>query len=357
MGNSNSHIDSTKTSSIITDFSKVNIPDNYMLIKVVTYNVMLKNSISMRDNIKIIVKYTLETFRSKNIDIICIQGLEDKYSIVDFIKALKKVSSYHNEMLYFAPEFDDIDGNLSRSLHSSFNAVWSNSKAMSSSENNRTNNIIISKYPIINYDIEVLSDKSNDIYNSNSMIFANIDIDDTIISVYNVALCNDLSIINVNNKKEREKEIESMREMVLLNQDDIKKNPKFSKYKKPDIGFICGSLNIKETVSDNITEEYENFVSKNRCADLFRYQNDEDKGFTIITKQRVDYNMFVMTDDIYEQDSPFREDLQKIEKPSDLFKLILKRYNIYFLQTYVNKNIKASKHFPVECIFIMKIDD
>ena len=82
MGNNHSN-------KYINDFSKLTIPDTFSIIKLISYDINLYNSIAMRDNIYEIIKYLFSEEDNKYADIICLQEVFDKKIrkiIIDYFK-------------------------------------------------------------------------------------------------------------------------------------------------------------------------------------------------------------------------------------------------------------------------------
>jgi len=98
----------------IYDFSKVDIPKEYVLIKIATFNINLKNGINLIMRVKDIISYIISSFKNKEIDIICIQGIQDYVSLEVLISELKRFAKFNRETFYYAPEFDNINENINQ---------------------------------------------------------------------------------------------------------------------------------------------------------------------------------------------------------------------------------------------------
>ena len=92
----------------ITNYEKVDIPNESVLLKIATYNIDLKNTINLSNNIKNILTYIIEPYKGKHHDIICLQGISDYISASHLIKELKHYTKSQGQILYFAPNFSEI---------------------------------------------------------------------------------------------------------------------------------------------------------------------------------------------------------------------------------------------------------
>lgn len=331
----------------INDFSKISIPDNYSMVKIISYNVSLKNSINLYNEIFNITKYILTRIKGIYNDIICIQGIEDKYALYEFVCAIKKVSNKMNMTLHTVPDFEDIVVEKSNSYKSSFHLSWSHSKPVSMAVTEILSCLIISRYPIINYNITKLMDDINC-----PLILANININNTIITICNINLHK--NIINIDKIETRKKELNKINNIVHNNKTHLKNN--YSKYNISDIIFICGNFNIEEIALGAINKEYLMLIQNYRMIDIYRYMNINNSGFTNIHNKRTNYLMLKMTDDVYDENNEYNKLLQKIKSHNDMFSLLHKRYGTYFMNSNVNLSINYKYDFPIEIILMIKHD-
>ena len=352
MGNISSN--NVSSANDIINFKNVNIPNNYTMIKIVTYNVQLKNSIDMENNINKIVKYIFSTFRNKDIDIMCIQGLDDKHSLYELVTSVKKMSEKYGIDLYFAPEFDDIDISEKESLRSSFQLTWSGSKTKSDKSENDITNIIISRHLIVSYLYEPLDTLETSLFVIDGIVLSNINVHNSIISIYNISLSNDIASAQVNNSKKRASELDKVKDIITSNITSITTDDRFKQYTKTDINFMVGSFEVTETKNNEINEEYLDITNKFHCADIYRYQHGDYGGYTNIKNERSDYIMLLLTEDIFDIKGKYHQIMLDIKEPYDVLKLIFKRYNLHTVQTHVNTDEDCRPNFPVESIMIFK---
>ena len=64
--------------------------------------------------------------------------------------------------------------------------------------------------------------------------------------------------------------------------------------------------------------------------------------------------MFLLTEDIFDTNNIYHTMILKVKKPSDILKIIFKRYNLHTIQTYVNIEEDYRPHYPVENVLIFK---
>jgi hypothetical protein len=335
---------------IITNYKNVNIPEDYTMLKMVSYNISLENSISMRSNINKIVRYIFSNINNKVNDIICLQGINDKYAIYELILSIKKVALAKKIKLYFAPEYEDIQI-ATVNLSSSFQLAWSNTRPVSKVLQLETSNVIISRYEIINYLHETL-DNNASYYNSH-VIVANININNSIIAIYNICLCNDIISANINNENMRKNEIMKLNEIIINNSDMLKTDKMFKKYENKDISFIVGKFGIAETQHNSISQEYLDMTGNLRGVDIYRCKNNDEKGYTNKSKKRNNYILLLLSTDIFDEKSKHRKLFMSIKTPEDMLRLLFKRYNIHCFYSDVNTNVNNRNDYPLEIIFIM----
>jgi len=362
----------SKKEIVITDYSKVKIPKDFVLIKIGSHNVNLRNTINLDNKIKEIITYITNNYKNKTLDIVCLQGLYDATSLLVLIREFKKYCLKHKLKIYLAPSFDNIEPGtslspnnivtskqmLDLSFHGSNSSNGSNSGGSKGIKRKKIiQNIIISMHPIISTIYAELDDRTDmdDVLGMQTVIGANILIGNNIISVYNTCLSKDIRSANIINSDVRLSELDTLMNIINKNKNSIT-DEKFKKYNKSDIHLIAGTININEADTDGISQEYIEFISDRKCIDIFRYLHNDDPGFTTSYTERVNYILINLTDDVYDETGKLSESFKEIKSGEQLFNLLFKRYNIYFLDSYVIKNdINTSLiYYPIECIFIVK---
>lgn len=386
---------SKKNETTITDCTKIKIPKDCVLIKMGSYNVNLKNTINLDNKIKETMVYLTNNYRNKVLDIINLQGFYDSFSLKLLVTEFKQYCVKNKMNVYFAPKFDNIEitnnsvdksdtnnsiangiidtkRNFNLNFHSHghnnygaqinrFNKEHGIRKKTNSSGDNKNKkivqNIIISKYPIISTIYAELDDKTDmdDILGVQSVIGANIVIDGMLISIYNTSLSKDIKLANIINSQVRDTELETLVAVIEKNKTDLDSNI-YKNFHKSDIHITVGTININEFDSGKSNEEYVDFISKYNYVDIFRYLHEDDLGHTTSYMQRLHYILLQLTNDIYTEKTQINESYKEIQTNDQLFNFLFKRYNIYFLDNYIIKNIinDALTYYPIECLFVMR---
>lgn len=346
----------------INNFDKVNIPKEYELVKISTYNVNIRNTVNLSNKVDSIINYINESFKNKDTDIICLQGIHDTTSVYTLVKQFKRVTKITKQKFYYSPCFDNIDSEsdddlvmFSRNNSMLFSKKIDNNSKLKLSSKISTQNIIISRYPIVTDIFSELDSAMdiNDILGTQTVVGANISIYGNIISVYNITLCKDIKSANLINNDVRSKEMETVTAVVEQNKKTLKADI-FDRYFTTDIHFLTGSFNIDNIYTNGVNIEYSEFIQKYRLMDIYRYMHSDDYGYTNTSDERMDYIFFLLTDTVYNN----RDNLSKlhdVQSKDELFQFILKIYKIYFLDICVRKDLHinhASVSFPVEAVFM-----
>lgn len=346
---------------------KITVPTDYKLIKLCSINAGLRNSVNAENKIKDILNY----FKDGSFDIICVQGLYDYTSAYNMIKAVKTQTEGCDYKLYFTPDIEILDvkqdynflniNNTNTNTNTNkIKQTRSNKERVSmlkksvikipnptgslntqtvqhlSMKQNRSNkskkdnfkNIIISKYPILSSSFTKLDEETDidDIVGVQTVVCANIKVDNRIISVYNTELCKDIKIANIVNDNVRELELQEVFKVVESNRSNY-----------VDLHFLIGTLNIKEWLDQELNVEYVNLVEGYNCCDIYRYKNADTKGSTSQLNERIDYIFLIKN---------IRDKLDSV---------IHKLYKIYFLDVSV-KQTSSKMSFPLETTFMIKIE-
>lgn len=346
-------------SGTIYNYSKIKIPQEYHMLKMVSFKTNLRHTINMEVKIHQLVNILTDNYRQKSIDILCIQGIGDYIAAVKLITEITKHSEKSGDVFYFAPEFavlDNINSVTSININSEINSKNRRSRSSRFStdikgiigSNREIHNIIISRYPIVSTIFGDL-DLNKNILEKKTIIGANISIFGNLISVYTTSLIKNMKNMGITNDNKRAKQIKNMNIVINHNIQQLRKR-KYMTYNKTDIHLITGNLNISEINNGIITKEYSDFISKTKFVDIFRYLNSGED-----IQNRKNYILLKMTDDIYRKRGDYYKLLDECRNPSDILKLIMKRYRIHFFDMYVRKDIL---HFndtwePIETVFMI----
>jgi uncharacterized pyridoxamine 5'-phosphate oxidase family protein len=348
---------------IITDYSKVSIPNNYVIIKISSYNVNITNTVSLSNKIKNILIFIVSKFKEKDNDVICLQGVYDSVATMELVSEIRKYIVEYNVNFYFAPEFDNIIYNsnsnkisITRSKHSHVSKL----NHINNTQNIEFQNIIISKYPIVSSIYGTLSNNLNEIVtNTKTVIGANITVNNNLISIYCVELSANVETANIDNRYVRQKELYKLNDIIQNNITNIN-NISFDIFRKTDIHLIAGTFHIND-INNMSNEEYHETLQNYKFVDIFRCLHDYTiHGHTDISNKRIDYIFIYLTDDMYDEKSDYFNKIQKIETASELLKLLFERYKIHFIESYVRTDVShnfSSPNFPIETVIMVKYMD
>ena len=170
------------------------------------------------------------------------------------IKHKKDLSRHHHHHHHHLHNCNSYDGSILRTMKRP-NILQRNHSydpnfrygSKNTMRKTKAQNIIISKYPIVTNIYAELDRRTqlDDIIGARTVIGANISIYGNIISVYNTALNKDIKTSNIINVQIREKEVESLFDIIDENKAGMDAEI-FNSYVKTNIHFLLGTLNINE---------------------------------------------------------------------------------------------------------------
>lgn len=339
----------------ISDFSNVEFPSSYALVKISSFNLKLKNKLTIDKEIDSITNYLFNTFHlKKEIDILCIQGIFDSDLALKLIAHISDKMNEKKKTLYFAPSFNKIEKNSS-SITDFIEIIESQNKTKRIStkiENKNktkaiTQNIIISSFPILDWyfcDLDYKHD-ADDVYGIKSMVCANIILGNKLISVYNYELMNNIIVAGVNNEDIRNVEIAALNYEVSRNKIELTQNEKYNVYKKSDVHLLVGPSNINEFCNNIVNKEFIDSIGILKAIDIYRFINNSDFGYTTKNKKERDSFMFLLSDNSFFQNNITRKNI--IEEIHKKYGILFLRSDTYTLPLHLYKQI--------ELIFIIRM--
>lgn len=311
----------------IKDFSKVRLPNGDKMIKITTYHANLKRTDNLIKHIKDITKLVFGMYKSKESDIICIQGIHDVGSAKSLISSLDNYA----DKIYVAPNVDT-------------RTDCRNSSRSNNLMKAKVRNIIISKHPILSAIYGTLSDENHNKFNNmmgiQSIVGVNIDIDVAVISVFCSELSKDISCVNIMNVDTRRSELVTISDIIKKNTASLYKDHIIH---KPHCNFISLLSHIPESVDDAPNVEFMEMIQNHRFIDIHRHlikRNDSD--------DRRNYIFFVMDENVSSID------MNKVKTSKDLIKMIMLKYGIYFLDIYGVSSLNNSDTIPIELVVAFK---
>jgi hypothetical protein len=291
--------------------NNITIPDNYKLIKIISYNVRLIFGSPIRANK--IGYFLTSNYNTIENDIICLQGIYNEESRNIIINIFKKY--YPN--IYIIPDIND-DNNIGL--------------------------LIISKYQVLNYKYKQF-ENNNNISECNGIICININIDNNIISIYNTKLQSDYNNIIYNGgiRKQQFKQVNA------FIKDNIKYISTKTTFYKTNIHLLLGSLNIMglNLYDNSMSDEYVYIDTEYDYLDIYKIINEKPN---YLLKNRNEYIFLYLLNKI-----SISIDSTKNYNKKNILKKIFRYYKINFVSTKIS-NVDYSDHYPIELIFMIKLN-
>lgn len=356
-----------KNNRQIINYNNVSIPEGYALLKICGFNIDIKNTININNTIKDIIAYILIDYNKKYSDIICLQGIHDYSAAKLLIQEIKKYTTTNYFSYFFAPEFNEIHvespfSSKNKSTNLTINKAYfsstfkNNIKKIDEKKNSEFHNIIISKYQILSSVFNSIDDNDDDM---KTIIGANILINNSIISIYCTELSKDDENINKNNSIKRQLQFSKIKDVIRYNINILSMSDSMDQYVKSDIHIIVGSFYINMNM-DNIDDldEYATLSDKYKFMDIYRIlHNGETSDKTNIRNRTDDMMLIYLTPDLYNENGKYYDFIQNISCYNDVKTLIMNRYNVHFVESYVREDMQVFSftNYPIETIFMLKI--
>lgn len=317
--------------------SNYNIPINTFILKISTFYVNLNNDINQTDTIKLIGKYLFSNISNVEIDILCIQGINEQKLLKDLINELKNNSFLYKIPINIAP---NIDTNNSKSINNYIQSIINNN---TDNSNSNINSIIISKYPILTTTNIILNDSYDEkLVGSRKGVLANININGYLISIYNIILSEDY--LGISNIDYRKNEINKLIKYIYTNNEEIINFN--NKYElgliNKNINIICGNFNLPEIKEFNINPELSDIFRTLKAIDTYRIKEQPNniKHFTNIKNFKHCYILLLINN------LDFSTNL-------DVLNYSYKYHGIIVIKSYIVKHIISNDNYPLETIFLM----
>lgn len=319
--------------------TKYIIPDNTQLLKISSFYVDLNDDINKYDIVKFIAKYVYSDNHSLEVDIICIQGINDENLVKLLIKEILEISNSIKVPVNVVPR---IDLN-SDSLDNSIQLTWNKS---SENEGFDSNNIIISKYPIITTSKIILNDSIDEkLVGSKKAVIANINVSGYLVTVINIMLSEDY--LGISNSDFRKYEIDQLLKYIYQNNIEMKKiiDTYDLKVINKNVSIICGNMNVFEYKNSKINPELLQIFRTMKALDTFRISNLNEKEniYTNISNYKNCYILLILNEMIL---------LDQLNE-NDLLKYSFDKLGITVIKSYIEKNIMSNGNYPIETIFLL----
>lgn len=318
---------------------KYNIPQNTSLLKISSFYINLNDDINRFESIKMIARYIFSNYYDVEVDIICIQGINNNKLVKIMIDEILHLSRDLQIPVNIVPKVNYNDLSNTNSIQ----LTWINSSDI---ENIDTNNIIISKYPIITTSRVNLNESFDEkLMGSRKATIANINVDGYLISIFNLILSEDF--LGVSNAEYRKSEIEKLFKYVKAN--NIEMNKMNERYKldliNKNVNIICGNFNIHEFKNCTVNSELIDIFKYIKALDTFRITNiNNDNTFTNTRGFRDCYILLLLNE----------LDLDNVNMTSSkILKYCLDVHGITIIKSEINNNIKSNNCHPIETIFLL----
>lgn len=318
--------------------TKYNIPENTKLFKISSFYVNLNDDINRYDTIKLISRYIYSEYYDIEIDIICIQGINDENLVKLLINEVTILSNELRIPINIVPKIDFND-----SQDNSIQLTWNVSSEGGTCD---ISNIIISKYPIITTSKIILNDSVDEkLVGSRKAIIANINIEGYIVSIFNVTLSEDY--LGISNSDFRKYELDQLLKYINLNNLEMKKIIETYDLKLIDknINIICGNFNVSEIKNSKINPEITQIFKNMKALDTFRISNLKNKNNDFTNKNGFKdcFILLLLTDMTFSNDITIEE----------ILNFSYKKHGIIILKSHIENKIQSNDYYPIETIFLL----
>lgn len=297
--------------------NKIKIPNNYKLIKLVSFNVRLLFGSPLRANK--IGYYLIQPNNYINNSIICLQGLYDYESRKIIIDIVKDVYPH----IYVIPDNTHIiEGNIKKYC---------------------IGTVILSIYPILDYVYLKFEENNRQVPEYTGIISVNINIENNILSIYNVQLQSDYKNIT-NNTTIRSSQISKLDTYIENNINHIYK--RYKRYTQTNIHLVTASLNVSQ-------KEYDNIFKKYNYIDIYKIINGPYK-----VSKKQDYILLYISNNKHILYTPIVKNiLINLKMSPDITvikQFIYKCFKINFL-LFTCTETDYSEHIPCNILILFKI--
>lgn len=258
----------------------INVDEELNELNICTFNTRLFQSINYSEKIDNLINF----ITTSDCNVICLQGINDVKLLRIIIKKLFKHNLNDNlnklttypmiESFYLNTEYSGellVNDTASAEV---MKITWSNSDGDNMAEIDsliitKENIISGSKLPLKSFE---LNSKVTNVY------IANIEWNNTIISIYNTSFQSDF--VGISHEQQRKIQIKELRDIVLENYKNVMTCEDYVEYNKKGINIICCQSSIRELLNNTINPEYLYFTRTLNSLDTYRYVQTL-KGITI----------------------------------------------------------------------------
>jgi hypothetical protein len=188
--------------------------------------------------------------------------------------------------------------------------------------------------------------KWDNIMENKFVYVSNINFNNILLSVYNIAFLNDF--IGISNTSVRKRQIKQLKEIIRLNTLEIESDT-YNSYDKRNIHVLTCLSNITELLNDDINNEYLYFIRYIKCIDIYRYTqtvkcigSDNKKDATTICGLRTNYILL------------FCDDVKLINNLPQLENIIYKNNKLIITNSIIYKSLTCYNNYPIISSFLLK---
>lgn len=245
--------------------------DDLIELNVCTLNTRFFQSVNYLEKINLLINFIINS----DIEIICLQEINDVRLTRTIVKKIfkynltsktKKLVTYPMTELFYLTDKDSNEFLMNDTDSAEImRLTWSNSD-----DNNITeiDSLIITKENIISSSKVML--KSFTLNTKPTYVYiANIEWNNTIVSIYNTTFQNDY--VGISHEDQRKTQINELNEIIIKNNENINKMNDYMEYNKKNINIVCCQSNIKELLNNTINKEYLYLTRKLNSLDTYRY--------------------------------------------------------------------------------------
>lgn len=240
-------------------------------LKICTFNTRLFQSVNHREKLDILMDFITRC----DYNVICLQGINDVKLLRTIIKRIfrhnleknikNRLSTYPMIETFHLNSY--VNNFVSNGVDSTdvLKITWSNS---GDDDMWGIDSLIITKENIISgskMKMPTLQLREYDSY----IYVANIEWNNTVISIYNVTLQADF--IGISNEELRKKQIKELDKIIIDNSGNVMRENEYLELNKKNINVICCQSNIREFLNNQISKEYLYFTRTLNSLDTHRY--------------------------------------------------------------------------------------
>lgn len=259
----------------ISKKNKYKLPDRVKIFSICTLDLKLNKLIDYNEKIDNLFSFIIDN----KYDIICLQGLNNK----NLYDKLQNTLHFYNDKknIYFYPKLNNIKNLFETSQRNlSEHSVSVEDEISGDSIINHMDSIIISKYEILSSaPIEIPSyicTSDSTWYIMNIMFY------NKIISIFSIKLQQDY--IGVSNHRIRARQVEILRDSIIMNQAHIKNDLCIT---EENFTIISIQSNINNFKNNDLNKEYENLLSSIESIDTHDYIQKIKNGANQIKKNDI----------------------------------------------------------------------